>query len=239
MQPSRLAQDIERVRLAGPRRACAAACLAIGFGLSACSAAVEPDGQRRGESGLETQASAIQAELDALLRTLVEVDQRWTGIDDAAAGQGYRRVLDLVGDAESTGRDLEQAADDASADATRREQLASLSRLAGQLPVQIGRLKRTLRASGFTRERHAELHRSLEAMKLTSRSLAAQVADEQHARGYGITAGISATDQQAIVAFNGPLLPGSSWYVLDEGHIDAIDVAYEDDELGIAIHDET
>ncbi|MGN6107629.1 MAG: choice-of-anchor M domain-containing protein, partial [Kofleriaceae bacterium] len=38
---------------------------------------------------------------------------------------------------------------------------------------------------------------------------------------------------------NGPLFPGSPFYVLDEGHIDVVDAAYEDGELGISIHDET
>jgi surface-anchored protein len=44
-------------------------------------------------------------------------------------------------------------------------------------------------------------------------------------------------EQASFRVLSGPI--GGSWYLLDEGHVDAVDVAYEDDELGLSIHDES
>jgi surface-anchored protein len=117
--------------------------------------------------------------------------------------------------------------------------LSALSRSAAQVPVLIKRIKKALRAEGIEPARYLEMSRSLAAVDLAARSLAARVAELQHEAGITPLDGLKPAEREAVVALSGPLVPGSSWYVLDEGHVDAIDVAYEDAELGLSIHDES
>jgi hypothetical protein len=74
-----------------------------------------------------------------------------------------------------------------------------------------------------------ELLRQLDTVKLAARSLGARVLDAQASSGKAPLSALPLDEQLAIVTLNGALTPSSSWYVLEEVHIDAIDVAYEDD----------
>jgi hypothetical protein len=117
-------------------------------------------------------------------------------------------------------------------------ELQRLSSAAGQLTVQIARLKRVVSAAGVGTERTAELLRDLETLKLASKSLGVAVAEYQFALS-GAPTGVDPELRASIESQSGPLHPGSNWYVLSEGHIDAIDVGYEDSALGVVIHDDT
>jgi len=151
----------------------------------------------------------------------------------------YRRVSDLANSALTAQRLLEDALTQSDSTVAGGAELDDLSRLSAQLPVQIKRIKQALRVAGVSNSTDPELFRLLNTVKLAARSLSARVLELHGNSGKSPLAALALDEQQAIVAMNGPLSPTSSWYVLDEGHIDAIDVAYEDDELGISVHDET
>jgi surface-anchored protein len=103
----------------------------------------------------------------------------------------------------------------------------------------VRRVKQALREAGVGRSAAPGVYQALDTVKLSAQSLGARIAEARAELGVTPLDGLTGAEQEGVITFNGPLVPGSSWYVLDEGHIDAIDAAYEDDELGLSIHDES
>jgi surface-anchored protein len=218
------------------------ACVALCFGSIGCSglvtdeAAVHDDSVSVAEQASADQVasattlrarlspgavSSLEDELGTLLLSTALADEklRFASVPSEAVTH-FQRVMDLSEELDT-------------GDLTR------LSRSAAQVPVLIKRIKQALRAGGIEDLRYQEAARSLTAVKLAAQSLAARVAELQNEGGFSPLQGLTPAEREAVVTLSGPLVPGSSWYVLDEGHIDAIDVAYEDDELGLSIHDES
>jgi surface-anchored protein len=234
------------------------ACSGVGAGVDTGESGAEPTGPEvassvtaaessrmsggaRNQRALEPRsaASAIGGELDTLLLAVALADERITAIRAPDIVGRYQRVADLASSALAAQHSLDAALQRGDSSSLVGVELDDLSRLSAQLPVQIKRIKQALRVSGVNSTREPELFRLLDTVKLAARSLSARVLEVQASRGKSPLASLPLDEQQAIVALNGPLSPSSSWYVLDEGHIDAMDVAYEDAELGISIHDES
>jgi surface-anchored protein len=154
-----------------------------------------------------------------LSTALAEEKLRFAGMPNEAATH-FQRVMDLSAELDT-------------------EDLTRISRSAAQVPVLVKRIKQALSAAGIAGLRYQEASRSLAAVKLAAQSLEARVAGLQNDTGFTPLQGLTPAEREAVVTLSGPLAPGSSWYVLDEGHVDAIDVAYEDGELGLSIHDES
>lgn len=189
-------------------------------------------------SNLPAAMHALQGDVDTLLLAAALVEERAEGLSESPLREGYGRISSLTAAAASAG-DALSALKQGSGDEDAREELAGLSRAAAQIPVQVKRLKQALEAAGKGRATHAALFTSLDTLKVAAGSLGTRVAEAQQARGVSALDPLSLAEQQAVTTYSGPLFPGSSWYVLTEGHVDVIDVAYEDDELGISIHDES
>lgn len=237
--------------------------MGLGLGLLACSGApgsVEDGGPdpsaETGESAAlsvtERSAAArtidrknlagamheLQSDVGTLLLAAALVEERARGIGEDPSRAAYGRISELAAAAASAGDALTALSPAQAAERT-REELSSLSRTAAQIPVQVKRLKQELRAAGADRATHGALFASLDTLKLAARSLGARVAEAQQTSGISPLELLSTAEREAVTTYSGPLFPGSSWYVLTEGHVDLIDVAYEDDELGISIHDES
>lgn len=180
--------------------------------------------------------SSLEGALTTLLLSTSLADEKLRFADvPSKAATSFQRMMDLSSEAASAADQLGAAPSSEVGTGA----LARLSRSAAQVPVLIKRIKQALRAGGIEPWRYSEASRSLTAVKLAAQSLAARVAELQYEDGVAPVDGLSPAEREAVVTSSGPLVPGSSWYVLDEGHVDVIDVAYEDDELGISIHDES
>ncbi|HEY8943025.1 MAG TPA: hypothetical protein VIM73_02135, partial [Polyangiaceae bacterium] len=112
-----------------------------------------------------------------------------------------------------------------------------LSTIAGQVPVQIARMKRALGSTSLDAAARKSLGQQLERIRLAARSLGVAVSEYQYAAG--LTNVATADQLGQIETLSGPLFPGSDWYYIDGGHVDVVDLAYEDEELEIHIHDES
>ncbi len=198
----------------------------------AAVATADSVGEAARASDRRAASFAIGGEVDTLLLAVALADERIAATGRADLVDRYQVVADLAGAVLTAQRSLEQGS-------SLLAELDELSRLSAQLPVQIKRLKQVLRVSQRGSAPAPELFRLLDTVRLAARSLAARVLDAQASSGRSPLTALPLDEQQAIVTLNGPLTPSSSWYVLDEGHIDAIDVAYEDDELGLSVHDES
>jgi surface-anchored protein len=189
-------------------------------------------------SNLRAAVHALQGDVDTLLLAAALVEDRAERLSESSLRESFGRISNLTAAAASAG-DALSALEHDSVEDDAREELAGLSRAAAQIPVQVKRLKRALEATGKGRAAHAALFTSLDTLKVAAGSLGTSVAEAQQARGFSALDHLSLAEQQAVTTHSGPLFPSSSWYVLTEGHADVIDVAYEDDELGISIHDES
>lgn len=212
---------------------------ALGLYLSACSGEAELPLNQQGGPGAEqaveygVEGQALEVEVDTLLRSFSALDATLQ-TPAPTLGDPYGRLEVAMGDVASR----MQALKDAYGPLDEGAALHRLSIASGQILVQVGRLKRLVTRAGLDAETSSRLIRQLDTVKLASRSLGVAV-EEQQLLEAAEPAGVSSELRANIETFSGPLFPGSSWYVLTEGHIDAIDVAYEDEALGISIHDES
>jgi surface-anchored protein len=213
--------------------------LALGLLTNACSSdaalvvAQSNGASELADAELGIQQEALQQEVSTLLGAVGSLDSAVQG-PTTLLGDPYGRIQDAVGEVVVRAEALKRGLGEAGSE----DDLKQLSIASGQLTVQVARLKRVVQAAGLDAAKTSELMVGLESVKQASRSLGVAVEEAQYALA-GAPAGVDAQLRSSIEAFSGPLFPGSSWYVLSEGHIDAMDVGYEDAELGIVIHDET
>jgi surface-anchored protein len=210
--------------------------------LSSVMACVEQDAADGGVAPAEaspaaaevaTHASAIeaQAQVDALLLAASALDDQLATIRTGAAGETARQLEATIGE-------LAQAAESLRAGvltpAARLEAVRALSRRAGQIGPQLRKLKKALASSELSAGDRQAIATAAAQVRWTAKQLNRsagryQAETERHP--------LAARADQRLR--NGPLFPGSTFWVLDEGHIDPIDAAFEDGELELAIHDET
>lgn len=212
--------------------------LVCGLALAACSAPVV-DGDQDAATAAGDRVDELDRQVNTLLLAAQLGDERLGQLGSRTAIAPYARVGELATESLAVMSDLKLQPRPLDAAASGANELDRLSRLAAKVPVQVRRAKQALAAKGFSRSTHPEVYRSFDAVKLAAQSLATSVDEALLDREGGALSRLQADERRELETLSGPLLPGSSWYVLDEGHIDAIDVAYEDDELGVMIHDES
>jgi surface-anchored protein len=220
----------------------ALACSGAGTGEAPSDSSVAespPAAADHGNEASGAMASSISTDVDTLVAAVIVADQAIEPMVQGEVAERYQRLLDIVGTATSAADALERTRLDNADPTELSQQLSELSTVAGQIPAQIKRVKQALRVSGFTPDQVRAVARGLDTMKLAAQSLAVGVSDEREALGLSAPTTLSQTEMLSFSTMNGPLIPGSPWYLLDEGHVDVIDVAYEDDALGISIHDES
>ncbi len=183
-------------------------------------------------AAVETQVSTeVQAQVDALLLAASSLEEQLL----RAAGEPV-----IAGPAQQLAQTLSELAQSAETLRTgeltasaRQDAVRALSMRAGQLVPQLRTLKRALEKSALSIADREAIAPSLAQVRWTAKQLNRgagryQAETERHPLARG---------EQGLR--NGPLFPGSTFWVLDEGHIDPIDAAFEDGELELAIHDET
>jgi surface-anchored protein len=111
----------------------------------------------------------------------------------------------------------------------------SLSQRAGQLLPVLRKLKRAVAASELAPQQREELTAAMARVRWAATQLNRSAGRYQSLTDPQVSARAEATRGLR----NGPLLPGSPFWVIDEGHIDPIDAAFEDGEMVLSIHDET
>jgi surface-anchored protein len=180
----------------------------------------------------KSREEALQREVDTLLNAYAAFDESERSSDVAQVldvRQAY--VNGLLDNAVELAQRLQVDG------ALGQEDVKRLSMIAGQVPVQIARMKRALGATSLDAAARKELGQRLERVRLAARSLGVAVNEYQYASGQ--TNVPNAEQLGQIETLSGPLFPGSDWYYLDEGHVDIVDLAYEEEELEIHIHDES
>lgn len=188
------------------------------------------------DESLAPAPASLTGGVDTLLVSAAIAEERLALVGSPALLDEYRRV---VAGAEAAAVAAERLQSNGHTPQQLLASLAELDRSAARIPALVKRIKRGLRGLDSEHPAAGSVFASLDTLKVAAQSLSVRTAELASARGADPLGHLAIADQDSVTALNVPLLPGSSWYVLDEGHIDAIDVAYEDNELGIAIHDET
>lgn len=195
-------------------------------------AAVAPAVADESSSESTQVAAETQAQVDALLLASSALEDQLVSV----AGEPV-----IAGPAQQLSQTLSQLAQVAetlrAGELTARERLdavRALSLRAGQLSPQLRTLKRALDKSVVVDADRQAITAALAQVRWTAKQLNRvagryQAETEQHPLASRGDEGLR----------NGPLFPGSTFWVLDEGHIDPIDAAFEDGEIELAIHDET
>jgi surface-anchored protein len=167
--------------------------------------------------------TAARAELDTLIAAFAALDDAVAAAGTPATLEPARARLSAAVNAGAIALDELAALDRSRAGAAAAATLLdTASRHAGQLAPLIRAFKRTIDPAALP-------PCDVTALRTAASRLAAA------ARSFDLALG-AVVEAERPAVFNGPL---GAFYVLDEGHIDAIDVAYEDGALGISIHDET
>ncbi|HET9954317.1 MAG TPA: choice-of-anchor M domain-containing protein [Polyangiaceae bacterium] len=196
----------------------------------ACSAESGREGAT--DRAHESSSDAIQQQVNTLLETSALFENEAGAARMQNRDQSYMRLSELLGE-------LASAANEAAHAGASHYHLERLSRLAGQLPVQVARVKRALRTSPPGGAPDPNLTRRLSQLQWAARSLSTSIREQQYELRYASSGSLDVGQSSELQALNGPLTPSSSWYVLSEGHVDVVDVGYEDDALGLSIHDES
>ena len=197
---------------------------------SACSVPAEGGGAASEEA--QSREETLQQDVDTLLNSVAAFDGAERSSEVARVlDERYANVNGLLNEAVELAQRLRLDGSLA------EEDIKRLSTISGQIPVQIGRMKRALHSASLDASARKDLEQKLQRIKLASRSLGVAVSEYQQSVGLRTVA--NAIELAQIETLSGPLFPGSSWYVLDEGHVDLVDLAYEDEELEISIHDES
>jgi surface-anchored protein len=158
-----------------------------------------------------SELAAVQDDVEALLAAVAAFDDAITRARGAAVGAAYDRIAATIDAVALAAGELRDAGPGDPAGS-----LDQLSRRAGQLAPQLRRLARDLAAAELDADLRRELRAGLARVKLAARGVDLHVTEILRAR-----------------ATAAPV------YVLDAGHVDAIDAELEDGELAISIHDET
>lgn len=114
------------------------------------------------------------------------------------------------------------------------ESARELSLRAGQMVPLLRKLKRAVAASALPAAERAQVRAAIARVRWASVQL-----NRSAGRRLAELSPMPALEMSNPSLRNGPLLPGSTYWVLDEGHIDPVDAAFEDGELELSIHDET
>ncbi len=176
----------------------------------------------------------MHSDVDTVLSASSDVHSVLMGLNDARLVALDERLELAMGDIASAAQGLMIAREDAAS-------ASLLSRRAAQLQPVLRAIKRAAAAAELDADTQQRLRLAVATLQVAARSLDAAVGEvthtaldaEQHAQ---VEAVVAAAKSSADLAFSGAFGP---LYFLDHGHIDAIDAAYEDDELGIMIHDES
>jgi surface-anchored protein len=189
------------------------------------------------------EQESLQRDVDTVLLTATEVQTSLAALDDA-------RIRELGGKLEATVGHLADAAQRLRTEplvSGKSDAAAHLSMRAGQLAPLFRAFGRALRASNADAATRARAARALTQAKLAVRSLdlkagrldAEANGDANAARTGGAletprsSGGDAVTTSHPLSGQVGP------FYVIDEGHVDAVDAAFEDDALSVTIHDES
>ncbi len=200
----------------------AAACADSASSTDNDDAIVRPDDQS--ESLRE-----VQAGVDVLLATIANLDDTLRASANTTtfvSAEKLSLTIDAVAQAAQALRDSSASVDSA---------VVELSMRTAQLAPHLRRFKRELQGSVLDAATAANIGAAIKQVQIAAQSLDIAVG-ELYATSQSKA---NRTKLGSEGLRNGPLFPGSAIYVLDEGHIDAIDAAFEDNELGIMIHDES
>lgn len=204
---------------------------ALALGLSACGAGAHDTPPPE----TTTVRADIREGAIALVSATAEVSDRLATI---AAGspldEAHARVRTVVAALAPLTGDVELPEPGDAAE-------VALSQRAGQASTTLRRLAAAVRRSPLDLEARAPVLEAIARARLAARSLAYSVG-EYHAEGkVAELAAIDAItrDTAGPAERSGPLFPGSPFYVLDTGHIDAVDAAFEDGAWELSIHDES
>lgn len=187
-------------------------------------------------SGQQPALADLTSEVDTLLLALAQVEDQVALAGVGSLTSALLPIRTATNQVATGSTELELVQSAANIDLN---SVDTVSRAAARIPVYVKRIKRALRGANMDRKRNLALYRSLDTLKLAARSVGARLEEAKQEDGISPLAWLPIQERQAFSALNGPLLPGLPFYLLTEGHIDAIDVAYEDDALGITIHDES
>lgn len=192
--------------------------------LAACSTDEVP-GRDVEPSEPAADAPGVQAQVDVLLLTAGELDSALAvaGVEDEALARRAARVAELLGQLSVAAEDARLAA----GSAQQRTAVQELSRRTGQLAPELRKLKRALSDVSLSAAHRAEVLAAIGKVRVAAAQLDQRAGQLQAAAAPGRE------------LRNGALYPGSSYWVLDQGHVDPIDAAFEDDSLELSIHDES
>lgn len=193
--------------------------------LAACATDEVPDGEAAA-SEPAADATGVQAQVDVLLLTAGELDSALAvaGVENEALARRASRVAELLGQLSVAAEDVRLAA---AGSTQHRSAAQELSRRTGQLAPELRRLKRALADVSLSEAQRAEVLAAIGKVRVAAAQL------DQNAGQ------LQATVAPGRELRNGALYPGSSYWVLDQGHVDPIDAAFEDDSLELSIHDES
>lgn len=220
---------VSRGLLYGAIAACTLLGACVDAGLDATPAATG-DGETADPSGL----AAVQRDVDIVLAAASALDDGFAMHPMAPAiATAHGRMSRTMEALALAAEDLRAAATRDAASADRAIRL--LSQNAARLAPQVRKLRRLIARAEIDPAKRGEL-----LVRLARFGVAAHAVDSRASELSGAleaprleALGVTSTER------NGPLFPGSPFFVLDEGHVDAIDAAFEDGEIGITVHDES
>lgn len=198
---------------------------------SACAGEAAPSAAGEEPEVVATVAVAqeVQEQIDALLLTADALEAR-LAVHGAALAEvaPARQLAATLGELVQSAEALRAGELDG---AGRLAAIRALSQRSGQLVPQLRSLKQALAKSSLSEADRQALAGEVARVRWTAvqlnRSAGRYQSEAERAAGAG----------RALR--NGPLFPGSAFWVLDEGHIDPIDAAFEDGAMELSIHDET
>ena len=208
--------------------------------LSACAGepgaepSPSPEGARREWQALQEQVDTVLVTTSALRGS--------TGPHDAAVLRALEKLDVTVQHLSDAAQQLRR---DGRLETGREAAPMQLSVRAGQLLPELRALGRAVRASTPDEETRRKALLAITQAQLAARSLDLQAGALQ-AEANGAIANANANaegdgqnESERSFVQQGLIGPVGPFYLIDEGHIDAIDAAWEDGQLGITIHDET
>jgi surface-anchored protein len=181
---------------------------------------------------LRLAADEAQSQVDALLLASSSLEELTRELSGSAAltasADPLAEVLAELAQAAQQARESPSIVDRGAA-------ARWLSLRAGQVLPLLRKLKRAVEVSDLAPQQREELTAAMARVRWAATQLS---------RGAGryqslTDPKVSARTEAMSGLRNGPLYPGSTFWVIDEGHIDPIDAAFEDGALSLSIHDES
>jgi hypothetical protein len=185
-------------------------------------------------SSVSTPAQALQDDVDTLLMAISALDASvGSGARSSVVDAEFAKISNTINELALAAQQLREASVELAAGRT--GVASQLSMRAGQIVPLLRKLKLAVRASDLDLETRDAVLTAVARVKMAAGGLNLSAGEYQ--------ASLNANDLRARMGEstlrNGPLFPGSSIWVLDEGHIDPIDAAFEDGAISLSIHDET